>query len=196
MSTESIKVAVIVGSVRDGRFGPVVANWFIEQARSHGLQPDVIDLMDYPLPVHLPNFGSQPAPDVAEVRERLGERLTAADAFVIITPEYNHGVPASVKNVIDWFMQPWAAKPFALVSYGGMGGGVRAAEQLRQILPEVHATTIRDTISFHNAWGDFGAPGEPASPAGSEEAAKQLIEQLLWWGRSLKAARAAQPYNS
>ncbi|MCU1681785.1 MAG: NADPH-dependent reductase [Amycolatopsis sp.] len=197
MSEQPIKLAVIIGSVRGGRFGPVVAKWFARQAEEHdAVEVDVIDLLDFPLPLHMPAYGQQPDEQTLEVRNALSARLSAADAFVVVTPEYNHTVPAGLKNTIDWFMQEWMAKPIGLVSYGGMGGGLRAAEHLRQVFAEVHAVTVRDMISFHNAWGDFGGPGQPASPEGADAAAKKLIDQIVWWAHALRDAREKRPYTA
>lgn len=194
-----VKLAVIVGSMRNGRFGPTVANWFVSQAEEHGgVSVDLIDLAEYPLPVIMPDFMSGGGPDdsTQEVLTRLSERLKPAEAFVVVTPEYNHSVPASLKNAIDWFFDEWKAKPVGLISYGGVGGGLRAAEHLRQIFAEVHATTVRDMLSFHHAWGDFAKDGSAVSPEGSEEAAKGQLEQLIWWGRALREAKEKYPYGS
>lgn len=196
MSEQPVKLAVIIGSVRDGRFGPVMAKWFARQAEQYdAVAVDVIDLLDFPLPVHMPVPGQQLDPAVAEIRDPLAARLFAAEAFVVVTPEYNHSVPAGLKNAIDWFLEEWMAKPVALISYGGMGGGLRAAEHLRQVFSEVHAVTVREMISFHNAWAEFGMPGQPASPEGSVAAAKKLIDQIVWWGRALRDARERTPYT-
>ncbi|CAG6391055.1 NAD(P)H-dependent oxidoreductase [Streptomyces cocklensis] len=195
MPDNPIKLALIIGSVRGGRFGPVVAKWFTEQARSHGeVEVEVIDLADYPLPLEMPPYGELPPPEVGAVWAKLSAKLTAADAFVMVTPEYNHAAPASLKNAIDWFKQEWVAKPVGIVSYGGVGGGLRAAENLRLILAELHAHTVRDTVSFHNSWGDFLKDGAVISPEGSDAAAKSLLDQVVWWGRALREAREKRPY--
>ncbi|MGW7022515.1 NADPH-dependent FMN reductase [Streptomyces decoyicus] len=196
MTEGPLKLSVIIGSVRGGRFGPVVAEWFAEQAAAHpGVIVDLVDLRDHPLPVEMPAFGEDPAPETAAVQARLGARLAAADAFAVVTPEYNHTFPAALKNTIDWFLEEWAAKPVGLVSYGGMGGGLRAAEHLRQVFAEVHAMTVRETVSFHNAWDAFGSQGRSTGPEGSAAAAKALLDQLIWWGRALRTARAEHPYE-
>lgn len=196
MTESPIKLAVLVGSVRDGRFGPTVADWFVRQAEKHeGVSVDLVDLADFPLPLQMPAFGRQPAPAVQATRQRLGARLAAADAFAVVTPEYNHTVSPSLSNTINWYLDEWTAKPVGLVSYGGVGGGLRAAEHLRQVFAEVHATTVRDMLSFHNAWTQFGTDDEPASPEGSEAAAKSLLDQLTWWGIALREARATHPYK-
>ena len=83
---------------------------------------------------------------------------------MIVTPEYNHSFPASLKNTIDWFDSEWHAKPVGFVSYGGMAGGQRAVEHLRQVFAELHAVTVRDTLSFHMAWERFfGATAVPVT---------------------------------
>ncbi|MFD3976280.1 NADPH-dependent FMN reductase [Streptomyces cyaneofuscatus] len=196
MQDAPIKLAVITGSVRGGRFAPTVADWFAGQARKHGgIDVTQIDLVDFTLPLVMPDFGEEPEASTKEVVDRLGAKLAEADAFVVVTPEYNHSTSPVVKNAIDWYLDEWKAKPVGLVSYGGQGGGLRAAEHLRQIFAEVHATTVRDVISFHNSWADFEADGKPASPEGSETAAKNLLNQLLWWGIALRDARTKAPYT-
>lgn len=126
------KLAVVIGSTREGRFGPTVANWFMGQVDQYAsVDVDLIDLADTEMPRVHPDWGAALTPSVAA----LGERLAQADAFVIVTPEYNHGYPASLKQAIDLFTKQWQAKPVAFVSYGGMGGGLRSVHALRPILP-------------------------------------------------------------
>ncbi|MGK5552558.1 NADPH-dependent FMN reductase [Actinomadura kijaniata] len=185
-----IRVAIIIGSTRRGRFGPTVADWFTRVARAHGgLEVDVVDLAEAGLPEVLDDTGD------AAVRA-LASRLADADAFVVVTPEYNRGYPAPLKTAIDWFVDEWKAKPVAFVSYGGVSGGLRAVEQLRQVFTELHATTVRDTVSFHTCWNRFDDAGEPVDRAGTEAAAKSLLDQLVWWGRALRDARTARPYTA
>src|SRR5690606_34993089 len=117
-----------------------------------------------------------------------------ADAFVIVTPEYNHSYPASLKTLIDWHFTEWQAKPVAFVSYGGLAGGLRAVEHLRGVLAELHAVTVRDTVSFHQAWERFGPDSRPVDAAESTTAAKTMLDQLVWWARALREARTARPY--
>ncbi len=194
MSEVPVRVAVIVGSVREGRFGPVVADWLAAVAGEHGgFDVDVVDLAGPDLPLVMPAFGSTPSPAVLAEAAKVTPRLAAADAFVVVTPEYNHSYPASLKNVIDWHRTEWMAKPIAFVSYGGVSGGLRAVEHLRAVFAELHAVTIRETVSFHGAHTRFGADGVPADDRAGV-AAKALLDQLWWWARSLSEARAARPY--
>ncbi|MFC7341992.1 NADPH-dependent FMN reductase [Saccharopolyspora griseoalba] len=185
----ALRLAVIIGSNREGRFGPTVARWFVEQAREHHeLDVDLVDLAEIPLPTAI-DFGAEPDAEVVD----LGARLDAADAYVVVTPEYNHSFPAPLKNAIDLYREQWRAKPVGFVSYGGMGGGLRAVEQLRLVFAELHAVTVRDSVSFHNAWDRFDESGRPIDE-GCNGAAKGVLDQLGWWARALKAARAAEPY--
>jgi NAD(P)H-dependent FMN reductase len=179
-----IHLAIIFGSNRVGRFGEIVGRWFVRQAESRDdMVVDVIDLVDVDLPVRLSVHGS-PA-----LREYIA-RLDRADAFVIVTPEYNHGYPAGLKQAIDVAHAEWRAKPVAFVSYGGMAGGLRAVEQLRQVFAELHTMTVRDTVSFHNVWPLFDeVTGEPHDPSACNAAATVMLDQLAWWATALRTAR-------
>ncbi|MEU5690240.1 NAD(P)H-dependent oxidoreductase [Actinosynnema sp. NPDC020468] len=188
----TLKLAIIVGSTREGRFGPVPARWIADRAgRRDDLAVDVLDLADLDLPDVLRPLGAEPAPEVALVSPRLAD----AEAFLVVTPEYNHSFPAPLKSAIDWHYTQWRAKPVGFVSYGGMGGGLRAVEQLRQVFAELHAVTVRDVVSFHGAWTRFDEDGEPVDAAGADAAAKVLLDQLVWWGTALRDARAQRPYE-
>lgn len=194
IATHPLKLTVVVASNRTGRFGPTVADWFLSRARLRAdLAVEVIDLADVELPTVL---SLDPAPAVREVLGRVGPRLDAADAFVVITPEYNHSFPAALKNLIDWHYGQWQAKPVAFVSYGGISGGLRAVEQLRQVFAEMHAVTVRDTVSFHHAHGHFDEDGTHKDPEAPDGAAKVMLDQLVWWGLALRDAKEVRPYGS
>ncbi|GAA4991565.1 NAD(P)H-dependent oxidoreductase [Kitasatospora paranensis] len=197
MTQRQLRVAVIIGSVRDGRFGPVVSRWFAQQAEGHGdFEVDVIDLAEADLSMVLPAFGATPAPETLAAVQSVSTRLAEADAFVVVTPEYNHSYPASLKNVIDWHNAQWHAKPVAFVAYGGLSGGLRAVEHLRQVFAELHAVTVRDTVSFHGAWSQFDDEGNPKDPDAVNAAAKTMLDQLGWWSLALREARDKRPYRT
>jgi NAD(P)H-dependent FMN reductase len=190
-----LRLAVIVASVREGRFGPTVAEWFTGQARQfEQYDVDLIDLADFApkLPLTLtPN----PPQEAQEALGSLTPRLAEADAFVIVTPEYNHSYPAGLKNVIDWHFTQWQAKPIGFVAYGGMAGGLRSVEALRVVFAELHATTIRDTVSFHGGSYAFDDEGRPRDASGPAAAAKVMLDQLAWWALALREAREKRPYK-
>lgn len=179
-----LRLAVIIGSTREKRFAPTVAGWFIEQLRDRDdFELDLVDLLDAALPDRLM------ATDDEAVRA-FRRRIDRADAFVIVTPEYNHGYPAALKQAIDVGYAEWRAKPVGFVSYGGMSGGLRAVEQLRLVFAELHATTIRDCVSLHNPW----SMADGAALVGAEIAASTMLDQLSWWGAALRHARTTTPY--
>jgi NAD(P)H-dependent FMN reductase len=185
---EPLRLAIIIGSTRTGRFAPIVAKWFMAQTRHRAdMDAELIDLADFNLPAVYPDAHD-------ETVRAFVERIDRADAFVVVTPEYNHGYPASLKQAIDLANHEWHAKPVAFVSYGGMAGGLRAVEQLRQVFAELHATTVRETVSFHGAWAAFGESGLPHDPVPCDAAAKQMLDQLAWWAKALREARTAHPY--
>ncbi|MFF0815022.1 NADPH-dependent FMN reductase [Rhodococcus sp. NPDC003318] len=188
MTSTRLRLVVITGSTRDGRFGPTVTAWFTGLASS-AMDVDVVDLADVELPAAHPAWGAERTPALAE----LGVRLDAADAFVIVTPEYNHSFPAVLKNAIDLFRDEWRAKPVGFVSYGGQGGGLRAVEQLRLVFAELHSVSVRDSVSFHGAHTVFDG-GRPVDSTVSDSAAANMLGQLEWWGTALRSARAERPY--
>ena len=189
MKNSSIRIAVIVGSTRDGRYADVIANWFLARARRRDdIEIDLLDLADIELP---PRFTRERSPALDDYLHRLG----MADAFVVITPEYNHSYPAALKHAVDFANVEWRRKPLAFVSYGGVSGGLRAVEHLRQVFAERHAFGIRDTVSFHNPWPQFGDDGElrdAAATAAAEEAVRLMLDDLVWWATALRTARQAE----
>ncbi|MEV1052919.1 NAD(P)H-dependent oxidoreductase [Streptomyces sp. NPDC049887] len=193
MSSERIRVAVILASVRKGRFGPTIANWFISTAAQRDdIETDLIDLADFPLPTALTD---EPTPEVAEMHRAFSARLAEADGFVIVTPEYNHSFPASLKVAADWTQMEWHAKPVGFVGYGGLAGGLRAVQQLKHIFTELHAVPVRDAVSFHGPWGQFDENGALIDPTDAEAAAKVLWDKLGWWAMATKEAKARRPYD-
>lgn len=193
-TSSPLRVAVVIASTREGRFAPVVTRWLtgcLDQRDD--MTTDVVDLAETPLPTVFPAFGQPPAPGTEEALALVSPRLAAADAFLFVTPEYNHSFPASLKNAVDWHNTQWHGKPIGFVSYGGLSGGLRAVEQLRLVMAELNAMTIRNTVSFHNAFGSFGEDGTVVDPM-VDTAAKALLDQLAWWGHALRDARTRTPY--
>jgi NAD(P)H-dependent FMN reductase len=121
--------------------------------------------------------------------------VASADAFVFVTPEFNHGYPASLKSALDAVYVEWAAKPATFVSYGGAAGGVRAVEQLRQVLVELHAVPIRDAVLLPLARQLFDTEGTLIDPEGLAPSVKATLDHLLWWAHALRAARCEAPYQ-
>ncbi|MET8799169.1 NAD(P)H-dependent oxidoreductase [Nocardia sp. NPDC004568] len=193
MTTTPLRLAVIVGSVREGRFGPVVASWIAAQAARHdGFEIDVIDLAEAEIPLALPAVppALEPNPPRPAGMRDLSERLGAADAFIIVTPDYNRSFPASLKAVIDWHFTQWQGKAIAFVGYSGASGGLLAIEQLRQVFNELDAHTVREYVSFPRYYLLFGEDGQLHAPAEPEAQAQAMLGRLRWWAEALTAARA------
>jgi NAD(P)H-dependent FMN reductase len=194
------RIAVIIGSTRPGRFGEKAATWIAGRLAARGdLEIEVLDLRDYPLP-----FYEETRPPAFTGRDyrtpqmaAWGQRVDAADGYVIVTPEYNHGYPASLKNAFDHTFVEWQRKPVAFVGYGGVGGA-RAIEQLRQVVVELEMAPMRHAVHIlpdvMRVAREAASSVDPAILFASLEGRADLLaEHLTWWARALAAARAAQP---
>jgi NAD(P)H-dependent FMN reductase len=175
---DPLKLEVIVGSVRAGRFAPVVVDWFTRRVGGE-FEVGVLDLVDFDLPVDL---SATPAV------EAFCARVAAADAFVVVTSEYNHGYSAALKTALDSAKREWRGKPVGFVAYGGLSGGLRAVEQLRQVVAELHMVSVREAVSFHQMRERFTPDGETHDEA-AIDACGRMLAQLAWWGRALRTAR-------
>jgi NAD(P)H-dependent FMN reductase len=150
-----------------------------------GIDTDVVDLADLTFPHTMGEH-----PDVAS----FAARIDRADAVVVVTPEYNHSYPGPLKTAIDTLHDEWRAKAVGFVSYGGMAGGLRAVEALRLVFAELHAVTIRGTVSLHNPWGPAADPAVDYPDHAAGQALDTMMRQLLWWADALHAARVHEPY--
>lgn len=181
--SERIRLGLIYGSTRPGRLCDTVANWVASQVREHSeFEIERID----PAQMRRDADGRFDPDDVAA-------RIERAEAFIVVTPEYNHGYPAALKELLDSAYEPWQAKPVAFVCYGGVSGGLRAVEQLRQVFAELDAVALRETVSFTEIWEQFSAAGELRSPERARRNMGKLLSRLRWWAESLRDARQRRP---
>lgn len=178
---ERIRAVLIYGSTRQGRFCDTVAGWAAERIAAGGLfELEIVD----------------PAAEGEGGGGSIQERIRNADAFVVVTPEYNHGYPAPLKTLIDSMGAEWHGKPVAFVSYGGISGGLRAVEQLRLVFAELNTVTVRESVSFAGAWEQFDETGQPRNPERSARSMTTMLNRLHWWAVALKDARARQPFTA
>jgi NAD(P)H-dependent FMN reductase len=179
-----LRVAVILSTTHDDRGGPL-ARWITGRAEARpGLDLDIIDLAE----AHLPEApGTDTGPRPLAVRD-LAPWLTAADAFVLLTPERNRSFPASLKNAIDWYPEEWRAKPVAFVSYGDTGRGLRAADHLRSVLAGLEAVTIASSVCLDTA-RDLTEAGRITDPERTGPELDQLLDEVIWWAGALRRAR-------
>jgi len=186
-------IGIVVGSTREGRFSERAAAWFHKiAARRTDLSVEIVDLRDYPMP-----FFDEPASPAwvapkDQVAERWAAKLAELDGFVFVTPEYNHGYSAVLKNALDYAFQQFNRKPAAFVGYGGVGAA-RAIEQLRMVAVELQMAPIPKSVNigmteFLGIWQqgkDF------ADFPHLEQAAVTLLDDLSWWSRTLETGRQA-----
>lgn len=180
-----VELAIVVASVRPERIGPVVADWLMRLASARSdFTATKIDLLDYRLPSDLsPSAGSA----------ALAESIGSSDAVVVVTPEYNHGYPGSLKNAFDSVKYEWRGKPIGFVSYGGLSGGMRATEQLRQVAAELHMVSVRDSVAVHRVRRAFDAQGNIGDGPVVDSAAR-MLDQLQWWATATKNLQAIRAY--
>jgi NAD(P)H-dependent FMN reductase len=198
MNQSHMKLQLIVGSTRPSRAADKVVPWVTRRAALHeAFETEVIDLRDWPLPMfgeHMGSIGHPRDPSYSDPAVRQWNRKIAeADAYLVITPEYNHSVPGELKNAIDSVFASFAFrnKPMAMVGYsGGIGGAIRAIEHLAQIAVEVEVAPLRSTVILPFVDKAFTEDGEPADPA-TEVSLQILLEDLAWWSAALHDARAA-----
>jgi NAD(P)H-dependent FMN reductase len=190
-----VRIAVITGTTREGRFSEKVASWVQGFVAHHApdLALDLVDLRDHPLPFF---FGHNPAraPREYPTEEvaRFGRTIDRADGFLVLTGEYNHGYPAVLKNALDWLFVEWRRKPIAFVGWGNVGGA-RAIEQLRGVSVELDLAPVRPAV---HVLPDVMRPamsvdaGDPSPFQSLEPKLELLVDELAWWAKALKAARA------
>lgn len=191
-------VLVIVGSTRPGRAADLVVPWVTSRARAHhGFEVEVADLRDWPLPIfaeHPGTIGDINDPTYSEPIVRAwNQKVKQADAYIVITPEYNHSVPAVLKNAIDtvWLSFGFRNKPVAAIGYSGnIGGGIRAIEHLAHVFVETEAVPLRSAVVIPYVRTAFGADGEPVNPETGIRL-QVMLDDLAWWSSALEHARAA-----
>ncbi|MEJ7824079.1 MAG: NAD(P)H-dependent oxidoreductase [Solirubrobacteraceae bacterium] len=184
MTTSPLNLKVILGSTRAGRRGDDVAGWVFAGAEEHGgFDAQLLDLRDHRLPLLGEGDRSSDAIDA------LYRVIADGEAFIFVTPEYNHSVPAVLKNAIDSISGGFRNKPAAFVGYSaGLVGGARAVEHLAQIVVEAEMVPLRNAVLVAQAHAAFAA-GRPADPD-RDGALDILLDDLAWWGSALRQARA------
>jgi NAD(P)H-dependent FMN reductase len=189
-------ISVIVGSTRQGRFSEKPARWILEQLKARdGVDAQLLDLRDFPMPFFdqtvPPAMPGRPPYDNDVVRKWTAA-IARSDGFIFVTPEYNYGPSAVLKNALDWVYPEWNRKAAAFVSYGG-AAGVRSVQQLREAAIELQLAPVRPSVHIpaSTLWAHFQGGDVQAGLTELGGAAKTMIDDLLWWTAALKSARAA-----
>ncbi len=190
-----LTIPVIFGSVRSARVGPRVAHYLVKAVEKRGHTAILVDPEAYPLPLLDKMYKEYTPETVPPVLARLAPIIKSADAYLIVTAEYNHSVPPALSNLLDHFLEEYNFKPSAIACYSpGVFGGVRAAMQLRAMLPEMGMTSIPSLLPFSKVYDVLDADGNPTDPR-IEAATDKFLAEFEWYANALKAARAqGTPY--
>jgi NAD(P)H-dependent FMN reductase len=190
-----LKLQVIVGSTRPERQADKVLRWLLPAARER-FETEVLDLRDWPLPFFqegMATLGDPRNPTYSDpIVKRWNDKIKEADAYLILTPEYNHGPSGVLKNAIDnvFFSYGFRHKPVAFAAYSnGIGAGVRAVEQLNQNMLEAEAVPVRTQTLIPFVMNAFDAEGNPTNPM-INVTMPIMLDDLVWLAKGLKAARA------
>lgn len=191
---DKMKLAIIIGSVRDGRFAVEPAKWIEKLANDTGaFDIDMIDVKDLDLPTYEDKTtpsSKKPGEFSNDAAKAFADRVKAADAYIVVAAEYNHSFTPSLKNAFDTVFHEWAKKPIGFVSYGTVGGA-RAVEHLRGVVAELSMVSMRTGVHIIAPWMLRNEDGSLKDGALTdyEQSAKTMLDQLIWWSKALKAAR-------
>lgn len=190
----TLRIGIILGSTRTGRFADKPAEWLLNIAQKRSSPADVafelVDLRDYVLP-----FFDEPKSPLREPSKhpearRWAEKVASLDAFVFVHGEYNHSIPAVLKNAIDYLYREWNRKPAGFVSYGN-AGGARGVEQLRLMLIEAQVAPIRSAVHIgRHEFIEVLMNGKKLEDFPNlAQSAEAMLEDLMWWTKALKSPR-------
>lgn len=191
-----MKVGIVLGTTREGRQSAKEAKWVLNALKQfEDVEAEIIDLADYPMP-----FFSEPiSPRYNQNRQILPEvqkfldKMAEPDAYVFVTPEYNHSIPAVLKNAFDYMTFEMERKPAAIVSHGTVGGA-RAAMHLKEIISEAHAVPIPLFVAFAHMSDAIDEEGNlreelKQNPYGPQTTLQNMLEELVWYAQALARAR-------
>lgn len=187
------RLQVIVGSTRPGRIALPVAEWARDRALEHGeFDVELVDIADYELPVldepHMPRFENYQH----EHTKRWSAKIDEADAFVFVTPEYNYGPSIALLNAVDFLHREWGYKPVGFVSYGGVAGGLRSVQVMKQVVTTVKMMPIPEGVPVpfvHQHLTDGVFTPSPPVAAG----ATPMFDELRRWATALHELRSSPP---
>jgi NAD(P)H-dependent FMN reductase len=188
-----LNVKIIIGSTRPSRFSELLVPWIENAAKGTDLSLEVLDLRE----IDIPYFNETLNPSYVQngeygnsVTQEWAKKINSADAFIVISPEYNHGYSAVLKNALDVIYSEWNKKAIGFVSYGSVGGS-RAVEQLRQVAVELQMASTRTAVHIHAPWfmrkEDGSLKDDALKPY--DGTLNNLLDEIIWWGNALKIAR-------
>ena len=186
-----LKIAIVVGTTRAARFGHKPAQWVQGiAAQRDDIETEIVDLRDFPMPFFDEVASNAWAPSQNPVAQCWQKRVAEFDGYIFVTAEYNHSMPAVLKNALDYASPEWNKKAAGFVGYGAVGGS-RAVEHLRLIAAELQLATIKNAVYIQGAdfMGVWREGKELKDITYLQTGVKDLLDQLVWWTRALKTAR-------
>lgn len=188
---KQLTVPVIYGSVRTQRQGIRAARYVVAQLERRGIQAVLVDPKEHDLPLLDVMYKEYEPGTAPRALEELATLFRGADGFVVVSGEYNHGVPPALANLMDYFLEEYFWRPAAIVTYsGGRFGGVRAGYALRNMLGEMGMVTTPSMFPVTQVQHAFDEAGVPSDPK-TDEYSAPFFDEFLWYVRALQPARAA-----
>ncbi len=183
-----IKTAIVIGSTRPGRKAEAVAHWVYDIAKNRSdAEFEIVDIKDFNLPLldeaMPPSMGRYNQPHT----KAWAAKIAAFDAYVFVTPEYNHGTSGALKNALDFLYREWNNKAAGFVSYGG-AGGTRAVEQLRLVMGELQIADVRAQVTL-SLYADFENFTTFKPAPRQESSVNAMLDQVIAWGGAMKELR-------
>lgn len=197
-SSTKPNLMVIIASVREGRVGKAVGDWFAGFAQEHGsFDVTVADLKEIDLPpMTEPNHPSMKQ-YTQEKTKQWSAMVESADAFIFVMPEYNYFATAPLINAIDYLVQEWAYKPVGLVSYGGVSGGLRAAQSIKPLITSMNMVPLKQGVSIHFVANQINNENGTFQPIESHESsATTMLDALVQWGKAMHQLRVPSTATS
>jgi NAD(P)H-dependent FMN reductase len=186
------KIGIIISTTRPGRFADIPTSWLFNIAKERDdADFEIVDLRDYPMPFFEEKMALAYAPTQNEVALRWGKKVASLDGYIFVTAEYNHSIPAVLKNALDYLYSEIHRKPATFLGYGGTGAA-RAIEHLRNILAEVQVASLKHTvhIGMIEALGIMREGKSMADYPYLDDFAKRMLDEIVWWANTLKEGRS------
>ena len=185
------KLHIIIGSTRPGRIGPSIARWFSDYTAEHGkFEPVLVDLAEFNLPI----FDEPEHPMKQNYRhahtKAWAASVSAADAFVFVTPEYNYAPPPALVNAFNYLSREWNYTPVGFVSYGGISGGLRSVQVAKQIVTTLKMMPIPEGVPMPMVFQNLDETGNLNAPDIYKTSAATMLDELFRWTEALKSLRA------
>jgi len=186
---KELKIAVLLGSVRRDRVGTRASKLVVRELERRGHQVELIDPMELQLPLLDRMYKEHAKGEAPEPLERLAETYRNADGFLVVSGEYNHGIPPALKNLLDHFLEEYFWRPSGIVCYSAGGfGGVRAAMQLRMTLAELGMSSVPSLLPIPRIGQSIDEHGVAIEPI-VDRSANRFLDEFIWYASALKSAR-------